>query len=403
MFLKILSKIFKTFFFILSLFFLLLFFLIIYLSFREEKVVFNKHMAKNIFYSQPVKIVPSGKIPFNVKIYKSNCNLDIVKYKNRYYFAFRTSPTHFASDKTILYVLSSNDLEKWEYEAEFNFKSDLREPRFLVFKNKLFLYFFQGGTNPLSFAPRHIFVSEYISKSNWTKPKPIYKPGFVAWRVKEFKEKAYMSVYYGVGIYSNEKQPGHLQLLQSDDGYNYKLVNNKEISREVSAEEGEFEFDDKGNLYATIRRELKGSEVCYAEKNDITNWQCKFTPYKYDSALMFKHKNNFYVIARRNIDGKYNKNSKYLPNFLKSKYYLVRYSLTRKRTTLYKLNKEKLELEPLFDFPSKGDTAYAGIVKVNENRYFVLNYSTDIHRFDWNWLFGQLFGSNIYAITLELR
>ncbi|MEW6201105.1 MAG: hypothetical protein AB1546_03965, partial [bacterium] len=265
-FLKLTSLLFLSF----ALFLVSLFF---YLSLSEEKPAFNTAEAEKISFSPLERIVPGDRIPAGLKIFRSNNNLDLVRYKGRYYLAFRTAPTHFASSKTIIYVLSSTDYKKWEYETEYNLNSDLREPRFLIFKNRLFLYFFQGGSNPLSFAPEHIFATERISKSNWEKPKPIYKPGFVVWRAKEYNGRAYMSVYYGVGLYSNEKQPGHLQLLVSDDGYNYELINNREVSNEASTEEGEFEFDENGNLYATVRLEMKGGKVCAALKDDITEWR----------------------------------------------------------------------------------------------------------------------------------
>jgi len=381
-----------------------LFFLLVSLHYETGRVIFDTEAAAGIDYSPPEKIVPGPGLPAQVKPLKSNNNVDIASYKGRFYMAFRTAPTHFAASNTKLYVVSSADAKKWDFETTFNLGGDLREPRFLVFKDKLFLYFFKGGVNPLSFAPEHIYALEFAAPAKWSEPKPIYEPGYVIWRAKEHDGKAYMSVYYGVGLYSNETEPGHLRLLVSDDGYNYRMVNNREVSSEVSAEEGEFEFDEEGNLYATIRLEMKGGKVCFARKTALTEWDCRFTPYKYDSALMFRHGGDFYVIARRNVAGPYNTGSKILPRSLRSKWYLAKYSLTRKRTALYKLDKEKMELVPLFDFPSIGDTAYAGIVPVSDDKYLVVNYSCDINGFDWNWLGGQVFGgTNIYAFTLDFK
>ncbi len=377
--------------------------LIAYLFFSSSPVAFNEEAAKKITYTPLEKLVPGDKLPTGLKLGRSNNNLDLTQFKGRYYFAFRTAPTHFASTETIIYVLSSKNLEKWEYETEFNLKDDLREPRFLVFKNKLILYFFRGGSNPLAFAPKHIYATERTAKGKWTEPKEIYEPGYVDWRAKVHNGKAYMSVYYGAGLYTNENEPGSLRLLVSDDGYNYRMVGGKEARTKYSSEEGEFEFDNKGNLWATVRLEMLGGEVCFAPKKDLSAWDCKFTNYKFDSALMFRRKGEFYVVARRNIDGPYNKQSKLIPSALRSKLYLVRYSGTRKRTALYRLNKEKKELEPLFDFPSRGDTAYAGITQLDENKYLLFNYSCDIDGFDWSWIFGQLIGTNIYSTVLEFR
>ena len=65
--------------------------------------------------------------------------------------------------------------------------------------------------------------------------------------------------------------------------------------------------------------------------------------------------------------------------------------------------KEEKRLEPLFDFPSSGDTAYAGIIRLDDKRLLLYNYSSDFEGFDWNWIGGQLAGSNIYSTILEFK
>lgn len=72
----------------------------------------------------------------------SNNNLDIVEYKGRFYVAYRTAPTHFASKKTMTYVMSSDDFENWRYECEFWVGADMREPRFVVYNDTLFFLLF---------------------------------------------------------------------------------------------------------------------------------------------------------------------------------------------------------------------------------------------------------------------
>ncbi len=377
--------------------------LAVYLQCVSEKAVFDAQTASGVTYSPLEKVIPGPGLPKEVMPQKSNNNVDIAKFNGRYYVAFRTAPTHFASPKAMLYVISSSDAKKWDFETKFNMKSDLREPRFLVFKGKLILYFFNGGAKMTEFAPKYMYETEFISQGKWTPARKFYEPGYVIWRAKEHNGKAIMSVYYGVGLYSNEKNPTSLRLLESDDGFNYKLVDNKEVSSATSSEEGEFEFDEQGNLYSTIRLEMKGGEVCSAQAAALTQWDCRFTPYKYDSALMFRHKGEFYVIARRNIAGTYNRNATWLPESLRSKWYLVRYSLTRKRTALYRLDRQDKVLVPVLDFPSRGDTAYAGMVQIDENRYLVINYSSDIDGFDWSWIGGQLAGSNLYTTVLTFK
>lgn len=376
--------------------------LFVFLMTRKKPVVFNEQAAAGISYSPLEKVIPGDGLPPEIKPDKSNNNLDIIRYDGLYFMSFRSAPTHFASTKTQLHVMSSTDGKKWKHEKTFKMNDDLREPRFLCFKGKLFLYFFRGGSNPLSFEPQSMYAT-VRENSGWSEPRKIYEPGFVIWRAKEKGGKAYMSVYYGAGLYSNETEPGKLRLLESTDGINYKMVGGRQADTTLSAEEGEFEFDEEGNLYATVRLEMLGGKVCFAKKDSLSDWKCKYTKHKYDSALMFRRGDEFYVVARRNLDGPYYKDSRLIPKSLRSKVSLVRYSATRKRTSLYRLNKEKLELEPLFDFQSIGDTAYAGIAETGPNTYLLMNYSCDIDGFDWNWIAGQLVGTNIYSTTLKFE
>src|ERR1019366_10113132 len=80
--------------------------------------------AQNVKFDEWQNLTTSGKLPPQCKIQHSNNNLDIVKYKDRYYLGFRTAPTHFASGKTVMYVVSSKDMENWEYETEIKLNCD---------------------------------------------------------------------------------------------------------------------------------------------------------------------------------------------------------------------------------------------------------------------------------------
>ena len=122
-----------------------------------------------IGFSQEIKfddwknLTTSGKLPAQCKIQHSNNNLDLVKFHDKFYLAFRTAPTHFASKKVVLYVVSSTDLENWNYETEIKLDCDIREPRFAVYRDTLNLYFFRGGTHLFKFEPKEIFV---LQKTN---------------------------------------------------------------------------------------------------------------------------------------------------------------------------------------------------------------------------------------------
>lgn len=53
-----------------------------------------------------------------------------------------------------MYIMSrENNGEKWFYEHVIELGSDVREPYLLVVQGRLFLYFFQAGTDPIAFEP----------------------------------------------------------------------------------------------------------------------------------------------------------------------------------------------------------------------------------------------------------
>jgi hypothetical protein len=204
-------------------------------------------------------------------------------------------------------------------------------------------------------------------------------------------------------LYDPDTTPGKVRLLTSTDGYEWKPVADKPQVDRPYASECAYEFDDDGTFYATVRVEAEGSLVCRAEKDNLGEWETKYTPFKYDSAIMFRHGADFYVIARRNVAGTFMHELPLLPKKSNQIYSLVRYSLTRKRTALYKLDKEKLILEPLFDFPSKGDTAFPGLVQLSPDEFYMVNYSSPLEGRDWPWIGGQFFGSNLYGTTIQFR
>ncbi len=367
----------------------------------SEPVVFDDAAAAGITYTALRQIVPGPAVPEGLTVMASNNNVDVVQFQGLYFMAFRTAPTHFASSRTRMVVLRSSDLNTWALDTAFDLdQSDMREPRFLDFKGKLFLYFFRGGSNPLGFEPHSIYMKQRTGDGAWTDAKPIFEPGYVVWRAKVHGDTAYMSVYHGAGLYTTAERSGAVRLLTSSDGEHWTPLSKEPQCTVMSAEEGEFEFDEAGNLVATIRLEVQGSLVCRAPKDNLAHWETHYTTEKNDSALMFRRGEAFYVIARRNVAGAFNRGLDWLPASLQRGWNLVRYSLTRKRTSLYKVDLTANRLIPLFDFPSRGDTAFPALLPLDTNAYYLVNYSCPLDGTDWPWLGGQLVGTQLYDTVL---
>ena len=327
----------------------LLLFLVCGLSAHSQKIKFGEW--KNL--------TTSGKLPLECKLMHSNNNLDLVKYKGKYYLAFRTAPTHYASGKTKIYIVSSYDLDKWEFEAEIALGRDMREPRFAVYHDTLNLYFFTGGQSVFSFEPHQLLMCRSIGSHYWNQPITTNLDGFVPWRLRERNDTLYMSAYDGRNLY-NKKHRSDLRLFFTTSATNFQRFTVAPQIDAEHAEEGEFIFDKKGDLFATVRLESSGALICKADRTSIGCWSKVKTKNKYDSALLFEHDDDLYLVSRRNKDGEMNRYSDSVLTKRQQIHNMVRYWFTKKVTSVFKLNKKDLSLTLVSDLPSTGDNAFPG-------------------------------------------
>jgi hypothetical protein len=362
--------------------------------------LFNFLSSQTITYDTWEKFSIASQMPAEVHLQNSNNNLDLVKFKNRFYVAFRTAPTHFASPKTTLYVVSSTDYKKWEFEYELNVQADIREPRFAIWNDSLYLYCFKGGTKKFRFEPQELLVTSTSEGKSWIPASSVQLDGYVPWRLRIHNNELLLSAYYGKDLYNNKHQ-SDLRLFKSTDARHFKPISKEPQINVKTAEEGEFIFDSTGTLYAVVRLEGYGALVCKADKDSIDKWHFVKTKHKYDSSLLFEHKNDIYLIARRNLDGPCDRSAEgHKPH---RAYNLVRYSLTKKRTALYKLDKATLSFTSVLDFPSTGDCSFAGIQKLTDTDYLIMNYSNDISHKEKIWLRGQFGKTYLYQSVLHIK
>lgn len=356
-----------------------------------------------ISYTPLKQVVPGPGLPDGLNLRRSNCNLDLTQYNGRYFFAWRNAPTHFASTKTRLIIVSSTDRETWGIEKIIHKGRDIREPRFMVYKDRLFFYFYTVGKYPWTFSPQHIWMSEYKGAKNWTEPAKIWKPNYVVWRAKEHNGQALMSVYTVRSLIDADGVARAEQsLLKSDDGINWDYYDPAKPVQTFAGSEADFEFDSAGNLYTVVRNEAGMSKICKAPASNLADFSCTETPFKYDSPIMFKHDGVIYLIGRHNMDGDgtFYRDVKYLKRDFKSAYLLLKYWITPKRTAMYRFNTLDMKIEWLFDFPSRGDTSFPALTKISDNQYLLFNYSSPIDGPDMPWLRGQLNKTRIYSTVI---
>lgn len=358
----------------------------------------------------PQWIVPSSGLPKEININRSNNNVSIATFNNKIYLAFRTGPTHFASKKVGIYIISSKDGNSWNKELYLNYNRDIREPYLIEINNKLHFYFFTSGTKISSFEPERIHHFVKNVEGEWKEEPKILSKGEVHWSMKKRNGNIYMVSYKGAHYKLKGESNVSLLFRETEDGYTFRPSQDSARVYLGGASECGFEFDYSGNLWAVTRLEDGdasgfGSQVVYAKKDSIWNWEFpeKASKRCYMSPKMFNHNNELYLIARKQLGkkpfGKTRESKSMKKQRLRN---WLGYSLTKKTTALYKINKEEKKVEWIMDLPGNGDTAFPSIIRISENKYLVANYSSPLKK-KRNWLRGQLGKTGIYLLILEFK
>lgn len=361
---------------------------------------------------EPQTLVPFETPPPGVATQRSNNNLDITLFEGRYFLAFRTAPSHFASDQTVMFVVSSEDQRSWQLETRIALGTDVREPRFLHYAGELRLYFAKLGQDPLKFEPQGTFITRYEGPGSWTPPEEwTQKPGFIPWRLKEVDGTAYMIGYIGgENIYEIDGEPISVQWLKSHDGVVWEpVVPGQPTVEKGGGSETDWAFLPDGGVIAVTRNEAGdetgwGSKICRAEPSALGDWHCAPDKRKYDSPLVIRHQEDVYLVARRNVTetGYYDLERRDLSPKDQTELYLFEYSFQPKRCSLWKVDPDALAVTFLLDLPSFGDTCFPSALALGGSEYDIYNYTSPLDGEDVDWIVGQGIESSIYRIRLSL-
>lgn len=125
-------------------------------------------------------------------------------------------------------------------------------------------------------------------------------------------------------------------------------------------------------------------------------------PERYDSPEMFRHGDELYLVARRDIGGPYDQGLE-LPVETARLRYQAAYWARPKRTAIYRIDQESQRVVHLMDLPSAGDTAFPAIRRTGPHTFLLANYSSPFDRPDIAWSEGQGSerGTQLYLFTLS--
>jgi len=334
-------------------------------------------------------LVP-GPAAAGVDCLPANNNLDLVRFDGRLWFAWRTAPSHFASAEARLEVSSAPGPDgPWRHETTVAMGADLREPRWVVDGDDLHLWFMQLGTDPKRFQPRGVHRIS-LTDGGWTEPELAIGRDVVPWRVRRLGDRWAMLGYRGAEkMYSALPSDPVVELRWSDDLRTWS----DPIDIHHGGTECELVELADGRIVGVTRNEgpsRRGGDLLVGR--DVERLQVTPIPRKPDSPHLFLWDGEPFLFARRQVafGGRYDHVPSWLPGGVGIRVDQALWSITRKRSALYRLDPDTPSLDWVLDLPSRGDTAFAAVVPEDDGSILVADYSSPAGAGDVMWLRGQL-------------
>tara|TARA_R110002111_G_scaffold227346_1_gene288871 strand:+ start:142129 stop:143202 length:1074 start_codon:yes stop_codon:yes gene_type:complete len=284
-----------------------------------------------------------------------NAFTDMIEFQGKYYLTFRTCPGgHMLFPTSRILVLQSDDAKTWKQVEEFSVpRRDVRDPHFLIFKDKLFIY--TGTWYCGDSAPKTRTINEHLGYAVWTADgtnwsKPIMLEGTYGhyiWRAAAYDGKAYLC---GRRIHHFEKDDQGRELietaiLESDDGLVWKTAS---LFNERQGDETAFLFEKNGDLLA-IGRSGSNSAWVMRSHPPFEKWDRKQLDRYIGGPLLAKWGKHYLVGGRQRKDGKY-------------------------VTSLYWFQDD--QLHEFASLPSGGDNSYPGFLQLEPDHGLISYYSS---------------------------
>ena len=288
-----------------------------------------------------------------------NAFTDLCRFDGRYYLTFRSCPDgHGVHPTSSIIVLASDDLHAWETVHRFHVPlRDTRDPHFLEFQGKLFVYtgtWYCGDSSPASYD-----LNEHLGYAAWTPDgrewhSPILLEGTYGhyiWRAAAYGGQAYLcgrrKRNFAETASRAERDPlVESAMLQSDDGLVWKTA---ALFQEEYGNETAFLFEEDGSVLAVARGGGdRNAQICRAAP-PYTRWKRHDLDRYIGGPLVVKWGERYLVGGRKTLGG---------PPV----------------TSLCWLADDRLH--EFAELPSGGDNSYPGFVELGPRRAVVSYYSS---------------------------
>ncbi|MFN7923826.1 MAG: sialidase family protein [Bryobacteraceae bacterium] len=272
-----------------------------------------------------------------------NAFTDLIRFRGRWFLAFREGASHISPDGAIR-ILVSSDAERWQPAAKLDYPvADLRDPKLTETPDGKLMLTTAGAMHPPSDVKFKTFVWFSGDGREWTPAEVIGDPEFWLWRVQWHRGRA-LSFGYGTGA---EKT---LRAYASTDGRKFQLLNPAVIDKDYPNETSVLFLPNEEALCLLRRDEGSKTALLGRSRPPYRGWTWEDLGVRIGGPHMLRFDDGRIVAAVRLYDGK-------------------------ARTSLCWLDPAANTLKEFLALPSGGDTSYAGLVNY-QGLLYVSYYST---------------------------
>lgn len=289
-----------------------------------------------------------------------NAFTDLVRFRDQLYLAFRSCPDgHMVHPSASIRILRSPDGTDWEEIHRFHVPlRDTRDPHFLVFRGRLFVYTGTWYSGETTLPPAQYDLNQHLGFAVWTDDGTRWSLptllegtfGHYVWRAAAYRNLAYLCGRRKPGFeMTGRGEPASVQswMLESDDGLRWRPC---AMFQETAGDETAFQFERDGTLVGVARSGLGREAIGLRSRPPYSDWERRPLNRAVGGPLLAKWGDHYLVGGRKTTPDR------------------------GARTVLSWLQGD--QLVDFAELPSGGDTSYPGFVTMESGRALVSYYSS---------------------------
>ena len=290
-----------------------------------------------------------------------NAFTDLCRFKERFYLTFRSCPDgHMVFPTSSIRIMASDTGDSWREVFSFQVKDrDVRDPHFLIFQGKLFVYTGTWLCDPER--PGHRDLNDHLGYGAWSQDGETWKgPAFLEgtyghyiWRAACHDGVAYLCgrrkkdfAHWG-GPGEEARQLIQAAMLESGEGLVWRTC---ALFAEEYGDETAFLFEEDGSVLAVVRGPGGGPARLCTSSPPFEEWERTSLGRYIGGPLLARWGGRTLVGGRKTTEGK---------GQVTALYWLV-----------------ERELVEAAELPSGGDNSYPGFVALDDQRGLLSYYSS---------------------------